>query len=238
MKKKVVFLDFYGTVVHEDDKAIPFIAEEICRDSKLKITANEVYQYWAKRFTGLLSESYGIKFELQRDILIFSLKDTIAHFESKGDPFDLSKPLFEHWTKPPIFEDSKQFLEGIDIPVCIVSNIDRADLLMAMEYHNLKFDYIITSEDARSYKPRPEMFHGALKEMSVLPEDVIHMGDSMISDVLGAKKLGITAAWINRKQREPSNKISPDLISRNLIDLLDSDFISKRIVNVTTSNIL
>ncbi len=228
MLKKVVFLDFYGTVVHEDSKAIPFIVECICRDSKLELTATDVYQYWAKRFAGLFSESYGIKFELQRDILLTSLKDTIAYFQSKGDPFDLSKPLFEHWTKPPIFEDSKQFMEVVDLPVCIVSNIDRADLLMAMEYHNLKFDYIITSEDARSYKPRPEMFQMALRELSVLPEDVIHVGDSLISDVFGAKKLGITAAWINRKQREQNNRIHPDLISRNLIDLLDSDFIVKK----------
>ena len=167
-------------------------------------------------------KSYGIKFELQRDVLLTSLEDTIANFESKGDPVELSKPLFEHWTKPPIFEDSKQFLKEVDLPVCIVSNIDRADLLSAMEHHNLKFNNIITSEDARSYKPRPEMFHRALREMSVLPENVIHVGDSLISDVLGAKKLGITVAWINRKQRETSSSVTPDLILPNLIDLLDS----------------
>lgn len=33
--------------------------------------------------------------------------------------------MFEHWIKPPIFEDAEQFFETCPVPIYIVSNIDR-----------------------------------------------------------------------------------------------------------------
>jgi hypothetical protein len=40
--------------------------------------------------------------------------------------------------------------------VCVVSNIDRADIEAAIDYHGLKFDHVVTSEDAKSPGP-PEV---------------------------------------------------------------------------------
>lgn len=68
-----------------------------------------------------------------------------------------------------MFEDTLPFLDGITVPVCIVSNIDRVDLESAVAFHSIKVANIVTSEDARSYKPRPEIFMTALKLMNVKP---------------------------------------------------------------------
>jgi HAD superfamily hydrolase (TIGR01549 family) len=44
---------------------------------------------------------------------------------------------------------------------------------------------ILTSEDVKSYKPRPELFLEALRRNNVKPDEVIHIGDSITSDGRG-----------------------------------------------------
>ena len=88
------------------------------------------------------------------------------------------------------------------MPIYVVSNIDRDDVLHAIEYHGLKPAGVFTSEDARSYKPRKELFEYALKSTGLSPDEVVHFGDSLSSDVKGASSVGIRAIWVNRRNRE------------------------------------
>jgi 2-haloacid dehalogenase/putative hydrolase of the HAD superfamily len=87
--------------------------------------------------------------------------------------------------------------------VCLVSDIDRADLVVALAHHGLadRFTAIVTSEDARAYKPRPEPFTTALDALGLAPHEVAHVGDSLTRDVGGAASLGIPAIWVNRAGR-------------------------------------
>lgn len=101
--------------------------------------------------------------------------------------------MFEHWVKPPIFEESGEFFANAPVPVYIVSNIDREDILKAIEYHDLKLAGVFTSEDAKSYEPRPEIFEMVLKEVDLQPCEVAYIGDSLCSDIKGASALGINA---------------------------------------------
>jgi len=67
-------------------------------------------------------------------------------------------------------------------------------------YHGIKATSIVTSEDVRSYKPRPEIFLRALELINVRPGEVLHIGDSLSSDIAGAKGLGISTCWLNRNR--------------------------------------
>jgi beta-phosphoglucomutase-like phosphatase (HAD superfamily) len=66
-----------------------------------------------------------------------------------------------------LFDDAMGFLSCVQIPVCIVSDIDRADLEAAIDHHRLTFARVVTGEDVRSYKPRPEPFERALELLGV-----------------------------------------------------------------------
>lgn len=48
---------------------------------------------------------------------------------------------------------------------------------------------VFTSEDARAYKPRKELFELALNETGLHVDGVIHIGDSISSDVKEAGAL-------------------------------------------------
>ena len=200
-KIKALFADFYGTIVHEDGEVIKKITDIIQKTGVVK-DKSEVDSYWWKDFQTMFQNSYGDTCETQRALEEKSLEHTLAKFQSTANAKELSNLMFEHWIKPPIFEDSKEFFEKSPLPVYVESNIDTADILEAMDFHGLKAAGVFTSEDAKSYKPRKELFELALKKSGLNADEVIHIGDSLSSDVKGANSLGIRALWLNRFGKE------------------------------------
>lgn len=196
-----IFIDFYGTVGYEDGAVIERITEEIYKTGTAQ-NRFEIGAFWWNQFQSLFQSAYGDQFETQRELEYQSLVRTLEKFHSPLDAQLLSEQMFAHWVQPPIFEEAKHFFETCPLPLYIVSNIDRNDILQAVHYHGLTPVGIITSEDARAYKPRKEMFEYALKSARVSETEVIHIGDSLSSDVNGAGACGIHSVWINRSGRE------------------------------------
>ena len=194
---KAFFVDFYGTVVHEDGEVIKKITQ-IIFDTGNAEDKGEIGSFWWLDFQDLFLNSYGDTFETQRTLEERSLVHTLEKFGSDSDPKELSEMMFAHWVEPPIFEDSKEFFEKSTLPIYIVSNIDTADIMQAIDYHGLKPAGVFTSEDAGSYKPRKELFELALQKTGLNPDEVIHIGDSISSDVKGASAVGINTLWLNR----------------------------------------
>jgi HAD superfamily hydrolase (TIGR01549 family) len=210
-------LDFYGTVVDEDTVVIEAICQEVCRDAQSTSPA-EVGRTWSSFFRDLISISHGPGFRLQRDLARMSLAATVSQYRSAADPDTLLEAQFSYWQRPRIQPDTQELL-ATKLPACVVSNIDRADLA----HHGLagRFAHQVTSQDARAYKPRPEMFTAALALLGLGPDEVIHVGDSLSSDVTGALRLGIPVAWVNRSRRPaPSTGPRPTYEVSNLRQLL------------------
>ena len=214
---KAFFLDFYGTVVHEDGEVVKKISQLIYETGKAE-SPSEVDSFWWKDFQNLFNNSYGNTFETQRALEKKSIKHTLEKFASNENIDKLSNYMFEHWVKPPIFEESKKFFEISPLPIYIVSNIDANDVLRAIEFHQLSPSGIFTSEDAKAYKPRKEIFELALNTTGLHADEVIHIGDSLSSDVKGASSVGIKAIWLNRFNKE--NSCGVDSIT-NLLEALD-----------------
>ena len=125
---KAFFVDFYGTIVHEDGEIIKRITK-IINDTGNAENLSEIDSFWWKDFRNMFLNSYGETFETQRALEEKSLVHTLAKFGSNADPKKLSEMMFAHWVKPPIFEDSKEFFEKSTLPIYIVSNIDTKDII-------------------------------------------------------------------------------------------------------------
>lgn len=91
----------------------------------------------------------------------------------------------------------------------------------AIEYHGLKPAGVFTSEDAKSYKPRKELFEFALKNAGLSTDEVVHIGDSLSSDIKGTSSVGINAIWINR-----SGKPVPEGVTavKNLLEVFNTKY--------------
>ncbi|WP_435921488.1 HAD family hydrolase [Paenibacillus sp. DYY-L-2] len=222
MSVKAIFLDFYGTLVHEDDEIIPLICKEVRQNAVEPCDIKEIGSHWWQGFSNLFQNSYGDSFRSQRELTIDSLQETMSRFKSTGDVRELVRKQFAHWVEPVIYADTLPFLEELKgFQVYILSNIDTADVLAATTAHGIRVDGIYTSEDVRSYKPRPELFLEALSKNGLLPQEVIHIGDSLTSDVGGASRVGITTVWLNRLNKQKTGGPEPDYICNNLTEVTD-----------------
>ena len=105
------------------------------------------------------------------------------------------------WTP---FADTVEALQRLRVHyrLGIISNID-IDLLGATLKHlGTGFDYLITAEQAGSYKPSPRNFTVALETIGVPKARLLHVAQSRFHDIAPARALGIANVWVNRRGEE------------------------------------
>ncbi|MHC4696362.1 MAG: HAD family hydrolase [Planctomycetota bacterium] len=197
-----LLIDFYGTISDGDRDAVEAACRRIVETSGLDIAPADFAITWGERFFDIIERSNHESFRTLYECELASLRDTLTYLGIDGAPSPaLVADLEAYWADPPVHADALEFLKCVDLPICCVSNADTKPLMTAIEKHGLKFDAVITSEAARCYKPDPAIFRRALDAIGIGPDRVIHIGDSLHSDVSGASKLGITTAWIRRENR-------------------------------------
>ena len=82
------------------------------------------------------------------------------------------------------------------------------------------FEAIFISGEVGIAKPDPAIFHLALTQLGVAPEEAVMVGDSLTIDVAGARAAGITAVWLNRDGRQPeAGDPAPDYEIASLSEL-------------------
>ena len=80
------------------------------------------------------------------------------------------------------------------------------------------FEVTTFSNEAAVAKPTASIFTNTLDEMNARPENAIHVGDNLLSDIAGAHRAGMSTAWISGYDfREP--EVRPDYVLKDLTDL-------------------
>ncbi|WP_089244640.1 HAD family hydrolase [Asanoa hainanensis] len=211
---KAVLLDVYGTLVHDDATWEVSAASQVALSAG--VSPEVVAREWTARVWELASAAYGADFRRLVDLNLDALASTAAHFGVSVDPARLRRPSERPW----LFADSVPFLAGVDVPVCLVSDADRDPLTAVLDHHGISVASVVTSEDARAYKPRPEPFELALRRLGLEAADVLHVGDSPASDIAGAGALGIDTAWVNRHGRRLPGRLTATYTVSTLTALL------------------
>lgn len=144
------------------------------------------------------------EYQSYRDVLQSVVRAFAKRFQFEASPAEqrslpesvaLWRPFAD--TVPALRELQKQY------KLAVISNIDD-DLFAATSKHlGVDFEVVITAEQARSYKPAINNFQLALRRLAILPERLLHAGQSIYHDVVPARSLGIATAWVNRKSARP-----------------------------------
>jgi putative hydrolase of the HAD superfamily len=86
------------------------------------------------------------------------------------------------------------------------------------------FDELIISDEIGVAKPDPRIFHTACDALDLHPEEVVHVGDKLDIDALGAARAGLHGVWLNRGKAEAPTKDVPTITSLyELPELLVAD---------------
>ena len=80
------------------------------------------------------------------------------------------------------------------------------DLVPLLHAHDVTrhLDFVVASAAVGTAKPHPDIFHVALDRAGLRADEVIYVGDSYISDVIGARAAGISPVLIDREGKAPS----------------------------------
>lgn len=95
-------------------------------------------------------------------------------------------------------------------------------LALILRHHDLVryLDFAVGSAAVRHAKPDPALFTAALLRADTVGDFAVHIGDSYVLDVLGARAAGITPILLDRAGR--ADRVPLDcLVTRDLYGLLD-----------------
>ncbi len=80
----------------------------------------------------------------------------------------------------------------------VISNVDDDLFAGTKPQLGIKFDQVITAQQAGAYKPSLKIFELALSRIGVPAHRILHVGQSIYHDVLPAQSLGLATVWVNR----------------------------------------
>jgi 2-haloacid dehalogenase len=119
----------------------------------------------------------------------------------------------------PAFPDSAAALARLKtrFRLGVLTNCD--DDLFAASNRRLgvAFDWIVTAQQVRSYKPDARNFAALFERLAaddVRPERILHVAQSLFHDHVPAKRLGLTTVWIDRRHGQPRSGATPPAKAR------------------------
>ncbi|MDD2574043.1 MAG: HAD family hydrolase [Bacillota bacterium] len=80
------------------------------------------------------------------------------------------------------------------------------------------FDVLVFSNEVGVAKPNPYIFRIASRILNEKPENILHIGDHLLTDVAGSRGAGFKAAWYNPE--EIDQKVECDLTIKDFSELL------------------
>jgi 2-haloacid dehalogenase len=128
----------------------------------------------------------------------------------------------------PAFADSPDALARLKrrYRLGVITNCDDDLFAASARRLGVEFDWVVTAEQARGYKPRTENFEFAFERIDVPRERILHVAQSLFHDHVPAKALGMATAWIDRRQGRaggatPPAEATPDLTTPDLASFAD-----------------
>ncbi len=111
----------------------------------------------------------------------------------------------------PAFPDSRDALRRLHerYRLGVITNCDTDLFAASSERLGVTFDWVVTAEMARSYKPAPAGFELAFETIGVPRGRILHVAQSLFHDHVTAKELGLTTVWIDRRHGRPGSGASP-----------------------------
>lgn len=105
--------------------------------------------------------------------------------------------VFAHWrsqvTVPP---ENLVALSALAerVPLVAITNGNAEPHLFGLDGY---FQFVLRAGPDGRAKPYQDMYHLAAQRLNLAPENILHVGDDLTTDVAGAVRCGMQACWIN-----------------------------------------
>jgi 2-haloacid dehalogenase len=111
----------------------------------------------------------------------------------------------------PPFPDSAAALARLHerFTLGVITNCDDDLFAASEEKLGLKFDQVVTAQQARRYKPNPRGFELMFERVGLPTSRILHVAQSLFHDHVPAKRLGLTTVWVERRGGMPGSGATP-----------------------------
>jgi 2-haloacid dehalogenase len=101
----------------------------------------------------------------------------------------------------PAFHDTAAALRRLQARyrLGVITNCDRDLFALANRRLGVTFDWVVTAEDARAYKPSLRPFELAFETVDAPRERILHAAQSLFHDHVPAAALGLASVWVDRR---------------------------------------
>ena len=188
----------------------------ICRQHGLRITRAQAAEIGAASTRRLIEyQRRGLTFsnstESSREFWMGLYREFLAGLGVGGEMLaTLPERLYDGFTRAERyrpFADARLALRAArkrGLVVGVLSNWEPwlVRLLGELKIDHL-LDFVVVSGVCGYEKPDPRIYREALKAAGVSPGEMVHVGDSLHTDVAGARAVGITPVLLDRHRRHP-----------------------------------
>lgn len=230
-----VIFDMYDTLVGINPDQWKTSFAGIIKEQGLSAGAHQLYGPWLATNDEFRKQRVdpGRAFKSYRDAWEEGFANAFAAVGEAGDPRAAADRFLADLSQREPFPETIEALGQVakGHRTALLSNADDGFLLPNVDRLGLNFEQVLSSEQARVYKPLPGLFQQMLRTLQVKPEEALYVGDRQYEDVFGASRLGMRSVWINRSNQPPDLQLpKPTYQIANLTELLallDGEFSTK-----------
>ena len=149
-----------------------------------------------------------------------ALDFTFARFPSVDKA--LKPKLLDSYLELDAFPDARATLRDLKArgeATAILSNGTPKMLAAAVSAAKIDLDAVLSVDDIRIYKPRPEVYALVTKRFQLAPQDIVFVSSNRW-DVMGANSFGFRTAWINRAKMPDEYEPAPSMTLPDLNGLV------------------
>ena len=194
---KAVFIDYMGTMVDERSPEMAEIVKRFCKNSSLR-DPREAQKFILDTRRRYESESYLDAYLTEDEIAEKIISDAKTLVGLVDDSSAIIELLHSYWINAPVFPDARGFFEKCPVPLYILTTTGLTYMEQALQRNGLKAAGVVGGDAVRAYKPHREIFDEALRLSGCAAKDVLHIGDSFDTDIVGARSAGIRPVLLLR----------------------------------------
>ena len=195
---KVLTFDCYGTLIDWESGILKAL-KTILSNHNVNISNQEILELFAQRESIQEAGEY-LKYRevLKKVVQDFGEK---LNFTPTDSELNQLAESIQSWEPFPDTVEALKILKK-RYKLAVISNVDDGLFADTARKLEVEFDWIITAEQVKSYKPALQNFEVAIQRIGISPGQILHVAQSVYHDIVPAKSLGIAAVWVNRRKEK------------------------------------
>ena len=184
---------------------------------------SEAYWECYRQCAAVREELRDVSFPEQIDIFVESISPGLGDRLTEGALSEITRVYADSFLDypPPAHSDAVDVLKSVHAMGLRIGMISNTGMTPGSTFRTYLantgmlgyFDTLTFSDEVKMAKPAKEIFLLTLRAMNSVPEQTVHIGDSVRNDVAGAKLCGLRTVWITgfSEREDPDDPLTePD----------------------------